>query len=63
MEEKSKFNQSKYVQNYMKSHYKEYKIRMKPELNEAVKEYCEKYDKSIQGLLIEAVKNYIGYIE
>ncbi len=63
MDNKEQFNQSKYVQDYMKTHYKEMKIRFKPDVYNALCEYCDKYDKSKQGLIIEAVKNYIGFIE
>lgn len=57
-----KFNQIEYIKEYNKTHYKEYKIRIKPEEFEAIQNYCEKYNKSIQGLFLEAVKNYIGYM-
>lgn len=62
MDKKDKFDQSKYIQDYMKTHYKEYKIRVKPDLDLYLKEYCEKYNKSMQGLFLEAVKDYTGYM-
>ena len=63
MENKGKFNQSEYVQSYMKTHYKEIKLRVKFDLAEAIEAYCLKHDKSKQGLILDAVKKYIDYEE
>lgn len=62
MEEKEKFNQIKYIQNYNKKNYKTYTIRVKSDLQLYLEEYCEKYNKSMQGLFLEAVKNFTGYM-
>ena len=62
MEDKKEFNQLEYISNYNKEKYKTYNIRVKKALQNSINEYCQKYDKSINGLFVEAIKNYIGYI-
>lgn len=60
--ENQKFDKSKYDQEYIKTHYKTYTIRVKSDLQLYLEEYCEKYNKSMQGLFLEAVKDYTGYM-
>ena len=62
MEEKKQFNQIKYIQDYNKKNYKTYTIRVKSDLQLYLEEYCEKYNKSMQGLFLEAVKDFTGYM-
>lgn len=61
MNDKKKFDQVEYAKSYNKSHYKEFKTRVKEEEAEKITEYCDKIGVSKNQLLIKSALYIINH--
>lgn len=55
MSENQKFNQTKYVNQYKKEHYKKFQTNIKPDISEKIEKYCTDMEISKSEFLQRAI--------